>query len=358
MVFSPRRRHTWPQLRACARIVALAIALGVLTPTLSEAAVSVTINWQRSTDPVTVGYYVLYGTESRNYTASLNVGNTTTAVIYLPDPTRTYYFAVQGYSATGERGPLSSETIWTPAQALTLRNPGNQTGAVGLTITPLQLSATDPRALPLTYSAGGLPPGLSISSNTGRIFGTPTSAGSFTVFVAATNSSGVSASEMFTWTIVGPSGGGGIPGGGGSVGTPPPGSGGVPGGGVGDGGSGNTGGGGDGTSTPPVTPGLDVAPPKVIVTSPTTDGGTYRTTNVRIIVTGTASDNVGVVSVMWANSRGGAGSALGTSSWATTPIDLKLGDNVLTITVADAAGNVETVTLNVTRIVDLENYLN
>jgi hypothetical protein len=75
-------------------------------------------------------------------------------------------------------------------------------------------------------------------------------------------------------------------------------------------------------------------------------------------VTGTASDDVGVVSVMWANSRGGAGSALGTASWATTPIDLKLGNNVLTITVADAAGNVQTVNFTVIRIVDLENYLN
>lgn len=349
MIINPHRRSTWPRLRACARIAVVALALCVLTPVLSEAAIAVTVTWDKSPDTATVGYYVSYGTESRKYTTSLNVGNTTSAVIYLPDPTLTYYFAVQAYSATGERGQLSAETVWTPAQAPTLQNPGNQAGVVGLTITPLQLSATDPRALTLTYSAGGLPPGLSISSNSGRISGTPTRAGNFNAIVAATNTSGVSASQQFTWGIVGPTSGGGDPGSGGGGGTNPPGG---P-------GSGNPIGGGDGSSTVPVPPGPDVAPPTVTVVSPTrgTDG-IYRTTNVRIIVTGTASDDVGVVSVMWANSRGGAGSALGTSSWATTPIDLKLGDNVLTITVADAAGNVQTVSFTVFRIVDLENYLN
>ena len=80
--------------------------------------------------------------------------------------------------------------------------------------------------------------------------------------------------------------------------------------------------------------------------------------NSKIIVTGMASDNVGVVLVMWANNRGGAGTSLGTSSWATSPIDLKMGNNILTITASDAAGNFETVTFTVTRYVDLENYLN
>ena len=80
--------------------------------------------------------------------------------------------------------------------------------------------------------------------------------------------------------------------------------------------------------------------------------------NTRIIVTGTASDNFGVVGIMWANDRGGVGTALGTSTWATTPIDLKMGDNIITITASDAAGNVQAITLMITRIVDLENYVN
>jgi len=94
------------------------------------------------------------------------------------------------------------------------------------------------------------------------------------------------------------------------------------------------------------------------ITSPTTEP-TYRTVNSKIIVTGFASDDVGVVSVTWAVSRGGgAGAAFGTSSWATTPIDLKMGDNIITITATDAAGNVATVTLTVTRYVDYTNTAN
>jgi len=88
------------------------------------------------------------------------------------------------------------------------------------------------------------------------------------------------------------------------------------------------------------------------------ENGTYRTANVRIIVMGVTSDDVGVVSVMWTNSRGGAGSALGTSTWATTPIELKLGENVLTIIASDAAGNVQIASLTVTRIVELIDHLN
>jgi hypothetical protein len=388
------KTQTWSRAAICARVIAIAAAAALLTPALAEAAIAVTITWNASSDPATVGYSLYAGTESRNYSTSLNVGNTTSAVMYLPDPrdpSVTYYFAVQAYSATGARSQLSAETIFTASQAPTLRNPGSTSGIVGLSVV-VQLSATDPRGLPLTYSAGSLPPGVLISSNSGRISGTPTTAGNYDVTVAASNTNGVSATQLFTWSIVGPTSGGGTPGGGGigtpppsggtpgggGIGTPPP-SGGNPGGGGGSIGSppppsgGNPGGGG-GIGTPPpfgggnpggTTPGTDDpiaigndhTPPTVRITSPTIDRP-YRTMNVKIIVTGVASDNVGVVSVMWANSRGGVGTSLGTSSWATTPIDLKMGDNILTITASDAAGNVQTVTFTVTRIVDFENYVN
>jgi hypothetical protein len=91
---------------------------------------------------------------------------------------------------------------------VTVTNPGNQTGTVGTPITAVQIHATDSASgQTLTYGATSLPPGLSISSS-GLITGTPTSGGTYTPIVVATDSSGASGSTSFTWTISGGSTGG------------------------------------------------------------------------------------------------------------------------------------------------------
>src|SRR5215470_6553931 len=60
-------------------------------------------------------------------------------------------------------------------------NPGNQTGTVGTAVS-LQIHATDSASgQTLTYSATGLPAGLSINSATGLTSGTPTTAGTSSV---------------------------------------------------------------------------------------------------------------------------------------------------------------------------------
>jgi Glycosyl hydrolase family 12/Cellulose binding domain/Putative Ig domain len=91
---------------------------------------------------------------------------------------------------------------------VTVTSPGNQTGTAG-TATSLQVRASDSAAgQTLTYSAGGLPPGLSINSSTGLISGTPVTAGTYNVTVTARDSTGATGSATFTWTI-GTGGGGG-----------------------------------------------------------------------------------------------------------------------------------------------------
>src|SRR6516164_5201268 len=82
---------------------------------------------------------------------------------------------------------------------VTVTNPGNQVGTLGVAAS-LQIQATDSVAgQALTYTATGLPPGLSISSSTGLITGTPTTIGTFNVTVTAR--AGVTGSATFTWTI-------------------------------------------------------------------------------------------------------------------------------------------------------------
>jgi hypothetical protein len=92
---------------------------------------------------------------------------------------------------------------------VTVTNPGPQSGTVGTAVSGLQLQASDSASgQSLTYTATGLPAGLSISPS-GLITGTPSAAGSSVVTVTATDSTGASGSASFTWTVNPGSTGGG-----------------------------------------------------------------------------------------------------------------------------------------------------
>src|SRR5207249_7704443 len=93
--------------------------------------------------------------------------------------------------------------------------------------------------------------------------------------------------------------------------------------------------------------GGDTTPPTIAITTPTS-GSTYSTPTSSLALGGTASDNVGVTQVIWANSRGGSGTATGTTSWTASGIVLQSGANVLTVTAKDAVGNTRTASMTVT----------
>ena len=119
-----------------------------------------------------------------------------------PSSAGTYSVVVKATDTTGASGTASF--TWTISAAsgntVTVTNPGSKTGTVG-TAASLQISATDSASgQTLTYSATGLPTGLSISTS-GLISGTPTTAGTYSVVVKATDTTGASGSASFTWTI-------------------------------------------------------------------------------------------------------------------------------------------------------------
>ncbi|CAG6396283.1 Putative Ig domain-containing protein [Actinacidiphila cocklensis] len=94
----------------------------------------------------------------------------------------------------------------TGGNTVTVTNPGNQSTKVGTAVS-LQVSATDSASgQTLTYSAAGLPAGLSISSS-GLISGTPTTTGSSSVTVTAKDSTNASGTASFTWTVTSTTGG-------------------------------------------------------------------------------------------------------------------------------------------------------
>ncbi|HCT75273.1 MAG TPA: hypothetical protein DGG94_11925 [Micromonosporaceae bacterium] len=96
------------------------------------------------------------------------------------------------YRAIGKESQYCG-TPGTPVVA----NPGSQTSTVGTAVT-LNNSASGGTP-PYTWSASGLPAGLSINSSTGQITGTPTTAGTSNVTITATG--GGSGSATFSWTV-------------------------------------------------------------------------------------------------------------------------------------------------------------
>lgn len=94
---------------------------------------------------------------------------------------------------------------WTVYAPVTVADPGPQTTVVNTAATPVQLSANGGSGAPYTFTVTNLPAGLQ-STGTGRISGTPTTTGSSTVTVTATDSSGkhTGKPQNFTWTVTYP----------------------------------------------------------------------------------------------------------------------------------------------------------
>jgi hypothetical protein len=163
-----------------------------------------------ASSPIIAGVYALAGTPgSSDYPAKYPYSHTSN----LYDVTSgnngtcsTSYFCTAG---TGYDGPTGWGTPdgtaaftsgTTTGNTVTVTNPGSQSTVTGSTAS-LQISATDSASATLTYSASGLPTGLSISSSTGLISGTASTAGTYAVTVTATDSTGASGSASFTWTV-------------------------------------------------------------------------------------------------------------------------------------------------------------
>ncbi|MBY8881647.1 M4 family metallopeptidase, partial [Streptomyces sp. PLK6-54] len=89
---------------------------------------------------------------------------------------------------------------------VTVTQPANQSTVVN-TAASLQIQASSTNGGALTYSATGLPAGLSINASSGLISGTPTATGTSSVTVTAKDSTNATGSATFSWTVTSSGGG-------------------------------------------------------------------------------------------------------------------------------------------------------
>ncbi|MFI5707295.1 M28 family peptidase [Kribbella sp. NPDC051620] len=133
-------------------------------------------------------------------TVTSGSSSTLTLATSATTPAGTYQVVVKGTGAVSHSATYSLTVTGSSTGTVTVQNPGSQYGFVGWSSFPLQIRATSSAGLPITFRATGLPAGLSISA-AGVVSGTPTTRGSYTATVTATDSGGASGSATFGYTI-------------------------------------------------------------------------------------------------------------------------------------------------------------
>lgn len=114
------------------------------------------------------------------------------------------------WNAVSVPAQSADPTCTASSGAVSVTNPGSKSGTVGTAISSFTMSASGGTS-PYTWTATGLPAGVSIGSSNGTVSGTPTTAGTYSTSITAHDATGATGSASFTFTI-GSTGGGGCSG--------------------------------------------------------------------------------------------------------------------------------------------------
>jgi len=107
--------------------------------------------------------------------------------------------SASGVDATLTLNSVGSTTnVLVDTTALTITSAATASGTYGAALTPYNITASKTVA---SYSATGLPGGVTVNTGTGAISGTPTAAGSFSVTLGATDLAGNAGSKTLTLTV-------------------------------------------------------------------------------------------------------------------------------------------------------------
>ena len=175
----------------------MAAGAGVVILANNATAVTAVGNCRNAGNPANVVDTVGYGTTATTFETT-NTGTNLTA--------STSAQRVAAGTDTDANNPDFSEALPTPENAnptpvaLDATAPGNKTGTVGCAITGFTLAATGGTS-PYTWTATGLPPGVTVATN-GAVSGTPTTAGTSNVTATVTDSAPAAGRRViFTFTI-------------------------------------------------------------------------------------------------------------------------------------------------------------
>jgi hypothetical protein len=116
--------------------------------------------------------------------------------------TSTTPFAVPELWSNAANGCVQTGAI---QDSIKITSPGNQTSNVGANVN-LPIVGISSAGNPLAWTETGLPAGLGINASTGTVTGTPTTPGTSSVTIGATDEAGAKRSVSFSWTINGATG--------------------------------------------------------------------------------------------------------------------------------------------------------
>ncbi len=142
----------------------------------------------------------LYNAAATGYAAGFN--DTTTGNNDLTGVNGGQFAAGPAYDmATGLGSPNAAALAGAICtDAIALANPGAQHSVVRSSVS-LQMNGKSTHGAGVTFSATGLPAGLSINASSGKVSGRPQRLGNSTVTVTATDTGGTTAHTSFAWTI-------------------------------------------------------------------------------------------------------------------------------------------------------------
>jgi PKD repeat protein len=133
-----------------------------------------------------------------NLPPGLTLNSLTGAISGTPTAAGTYTVTVTAANGSGSGTlalgfAIASVAATSPTGGPVITSPASATGSTGSPFSGLTIAGT---GSPTGFTATGLPPGLTINGSTGAISGTPTTWGTYTVAITATNSGGTTTSTV------------------------------------------------------------------------------------------------------------------------------------------------------------------